>query len=155
MKAVLLGRVSRGERQQDPENQLGPLRKTAPKVGLEVVRELSLKLSAWDELEARDVWQQIIQAVTETGADTLMVWAADRFCRGGPREMLNRIFELEKHYGVHLYSYQEPFLSTATADPHMREILVALFAWVAQQESQRKSERLRAKAATKRSRDRK
>lgn len=152
MRAVALGRVSRGERQQDPENQLGPLRATAPRVGFEVVKEISLTLSAWDEEEAREVWRQIVEAITSTKADVLMVWAADRFCRGGPREMLNKIAELEKHYGVHLYSFQEPFLSTATADPHMREIQVALFAWVAQQESVRKSERLKAKAVTKRNR---
>lgn len=149
---MLLGRVSRGERSQDPENQLGPLRATAPKVGFDVADELRFTLSAWEKEEAALVWRKIVDAVTENRADVLMVWAVDRFCRGGPREMLNKINELEKHYGVHLYSYTEPFLSTATADPHVRELLLSLFAWLAEQESTRRSERLRAKADAKRNR---
>lgn len=152
VRAVLLGRVSRGERQQDPENQLGALRSTAGRLGWHVAKELSFKLSAWDDEQAADVWRQTLAAITEAQADTLMVWASDRAFREGVRVTLNRLWDLEKHYGVQFYSLQEPFLSTATADPHMREMMVSLFAWVANQESVRKSERLKAKAETKRNR---
>ena len=45
-----------------------------------------------------------------------------------------------------------PSLSTATADKQTRELLVSTLAWISKWESQRKSERMRAKAATKRNR---
>jgi DNA invertase Pin-like site-specific DNA recombinase len=46
---------------------------------------------------------------------------------------------------------QEPFLCTA-APREQRELLLSIIAWAARWESQRKSDRLRAKVATKRAR---
>lgn len=47
---------------------------------------------------------------------------------------------------------QEPFLSTARADKQQRELLLSIVAWAARWELQRRSERLKAKAAAKRAR---
>src|SRR3954463_14362143 len=54
--------------------------------------------------------------------------------------------------GAPFYSLQEPYLSTATADKQQRELLLSIVAWAARWESQRKSDRLKAKVAAKRSR---
>ena len=148
-RVVLLGRVSRGERQQDPEGQLGPLRAAAARLGWDVVEEVALKMSAWDESSAAEVRRRALAPIVEGRADTLAVWALDRVCRGGIEAAFALIAELEQHLGANLFSLQEPFLSTATADRQSRELMVAMMSWVAKWESQRKSERLKAKVHSK------
>lgn len=151
-RAVLLARVSRGERTQDPTSQLIPLRAAAQRIGLEIVDEVQLTQSAWDEASAAEVRRRALAPIVEGRADTLMVWSLDRLVRGGIESAFAFLRELEGHLGASLFSLQEPFLSTATSDRQTRELMVALLSWVAKWESQRKSERLRAKVATKRSR---
>lgn len=150
-RVVLLGRVSRGERQQDPEGQLGPLRAAAARLGWTVVKEVPLKLSAWDEAAAADVRRQALAAIEAGEADTLMIWAWDRFSREGIEGAFRELRYLEDHLGAALWSLQEPFLSTA-APREQRELLLSIIAWAARWESQRKSERLKAKVASKRAR---
>lgn len=151
-RVVLLGRVSRGERTQDPESQLVALRAAAQRFGWVVVKELSLKLSAWDDEKAAQLQAAALAPIEAGEADTVAVWAWDRFDRGGIESAFRLLARLERHLGAAFYSLQEPFLSTATADPETRELMIALAAWAAKRESQRKSERLRAKAAAKRNR---
>ena len=149
--ALLVARVSTVEKGQDPENQLVPLRDVAHRLGWDVVGELPLKLSAWDEKEAKQVWNAILSKLQETRADTLMVWATDRIYREQAAGIFARIAYLEQHLGVRYYSLQEPFLCTGT-DPQQRELLLFLFSWLANWESTRRSERLKAGAATRRHR---
>ncbi|HEY3447466.1 MAG TPA: recombinase family protein [Myxococcales bacterium] len=149
-RVVLLGRVSRGERQQDPEGQLAPLRAAAARLGWIVVREVALKLSAWDESTAAEVHRQALAPIEAGEADTLAIWSWDRFSREGIEGAFGLLRHLEEHLGAQLYSLQEPFLSTATADRQQRELMLSLAAWTARWESERKSQRLRAKVASKR-----
>lgn len=152
MRVVLVGRVSRGERQQDPESQLAPLRAAAERHGWVVVKEVSLKLSAWDDVKARQVREAVLAPIRAGEADGVAVWCFDRVVRGGIDVAFSFLRELEEHHGAVFFSLQEPFLSTATADRQTREIMLSLVAWVAKWESERKSERLKAKAAEKRRR---
>lgn len=149
-RVVLLGRVSRGERQQDPESQLIALRAAAARFGWVVVKELALKMSAWDDTAAAALQRQALEPIERGEADTLACWAWDRLDRGGVESAFNLIARLERHLGAAFYSVQEPFLSTATADRETRELMLALAAWAAKRESQRRSERLKAKAESKR-----
>ena len=151
-RAVLLGRVSRGERQQDPESQLAPLRAAASRLGWIVVEEIPLNLSAWDATAAVEVRRRALAPIEEGRADTLMCRAWDRFSREGIEGAFRELRYLEDHLGAALYSLQEPFLSTATADKSQRELLLSIIAWAARWESQRKSDRLKAKVVTKRAR---
>lgn len=149
MKAVILARVSRGERTQDPEAQVTALQAAAQRHGWQVVDVVRRVQSGWTEDDAREVEEAALLPIKEGRADVLMVWALDRLVRTGPLGALRCIGNLEKHLGAKLFSLQEPFLSTA-ADPATRELLLPIIAWVAKQESQRKSERLQAKAHHKR-----
>ena len=142
-KVVLFARVSHHEG-QTTESQLLSLRAVAVRLGWEVVKEVSVSMSAWNPDTAAEAREKALSAVRETGADILAVWAFDRVCRAGIVEAFNLLSVLEKHLGVAFYSLQEPFLSTATADPAMRSLLLSLFAWMAEQESRRKSERIKA-----------
>src|SRR6476646_10057660 len=127
LRAVLFARVSTDDRGQDAESQLIALRAVAARFGWTIVAEVPLEISAWNEKTAADVRRQALAAVRLHRADVLAVWALDRACIVEAFGLLN---ELEKHLGATFYSYQEPFLSTATADPGMRSLLLALFAWM-------------------------
>jgi DNA invertase Pin-like site-specific DNA recombinase len=151
-RAVLLGRVSRGERQQDPENQLAPLRAAAARLGWLVVDEVAIHMSAWDEVAAAEVRRRALTSIEEGRANTLMVWSWDRYSREGIEGAFRELRYLEEHLGAAFWSLQEPFLSTATADRAQRELMLSIIAWAARWESQRKSDRLKAKVATKRAR---
>lgn len=161
-RAILLGRVSTDEtrrdstgkvvrERQDPENQLLPLREAARRLGWPVVGEIPLPLSAWDETEAAEVRRRILEPFREGRADVLMVWSLDRVVRGGIEEAFRFLRTLERDLGVDFWSLREPFLNT-TSDPQQRELMVALLAWIARWESERRSERLKAKAESKRNR---
>lgn len=151
-RAVLLARVSRGERTQDVTSQLIPLRAAAQRHGWEVVEEIGLVQSAWTTESAIEVRRRALKPIVEGKADILVVWSLDRLVRGGIEVAFAFLRELEGHLGASLFSLQEPFLSTAAGDRQTRELMISLIAWVARWESERKSERLRAKVRTKRSR---
>jgi DNA invertase Pin-like site-specific DNA recombinase len=144
--------VSTDYKEQNPENQLGPLRATAARLGWEVVEEIALEMSAWDSAAAAEVKRRAFEPIREGRADILCVWALDRICRGGIEAAFSLLAELEEHLGAAFYSLQEPFLSTAGSDRQTRELMVALLSWVAKWESQRKSERLKATVRTRRNR---
>lgn len=153
MKALIAARVStKKDGGQDPTTQRDALRAAAARLGYEVAAELVEHSSAWQDAKAAEWERKVFEAVTASGADVLMVWALDRFTRRKPGPALRLVERLEKHHGVHLYSLQEPFLSTATADPAMRDLLLSLFSWVAEQESARRSARVLAKVEAKRNR---
>jgi DNA invertase Pin-like site-specific DNA recombinase len=148
-RALLLGRVSRGERTQDPEVQLRVLRAAAARLGIEVAGELPFVCSAWTDEAAAEVRTAVFNQLAISGADTLMVWALDRLTRGGVAAAFRLLARLEQHLGIVFWSHEEPFLSTGT-DPQQRELMLSIRAWVARWESQRRSERLLARAAHKR-----
>jgi DNA invertase Pin-like site-specific DNA recombinase len=150
-RPLLVARVSTVDQGQDPENQLGPLRDVAHRLGWQIAGELPLKLSAWDAKEAKKVWEAVLEKLQETRADTLMVWATDRIYREKADGIFARIEYLEKHLGISYYSLQEPFLNTGT-DPHQRELLLFIAAWLANWESRHRSERLLAAAERRRHR---
>jgi DNA invertase Pin-like site-specific DNA recombinase len=147
--AVILGRVSTQEKGQDTGNQLGALRATMERLGVKVVGEVDVKCSAWDEKAAADVHRQCMRKLEETGADTLAVWAWDRYSRQGPGACFSELARLEQHLGIRFYSHQEPFLCSGS-DPEVRKLLLPIMAWVAESESRRRSERLKASAERKR-----
>lgn len=149
-RCVLLGRVSRGERSQDPESQLAPLRSLAARAGWTVAVELARKCSAWDQATAAAVQAEALAPIIAGEADTLAVWSLDRLTRGGIEAAFGLVRRLESQLHAELVSLQEPFLSTAGHSPEARDLLLSIVAWVARWESQRKSERLRAKVASKR-----
>lgn len=137
---------------QDPTTQRDKLRAAAARLGYDVVAEVVEHSSAWQDQKAAEWEKKVFEAVVSSGADVLMVWALDRFTRRKPGPALRLVERLEKHHGVALYSLQEPFLSTATADPAMRDLLLSLFSWVAEQESARRSARVNAKVEAKKNR---
>jgi putative DNA-invertase from lambdoid prophage Rac len=79
--------------------------------------------------------------------DTLAIWSIDRFGRSLSGN-LNDFVALEK-LGVRILSAREPWIDTQGP---VKELLIAIFSWVAQQERERLIERTRAGIATSRAR---
>jgi DNA invertase Pin-like site-specific DNA recombinase len=76
----------------------------------------------------------------------LVVWAVDRLCWQGTEELLRLVREWRER-NVSLVRYQEARLNGSDATA---ELLAAVAAWVARQESVRRSERIRAGLARRR-----
>lgn len=72
--------------------------------------------------------------------DTVLVWSLDRLTRGGALKILEMI-DLFKQCNIKVISFQEPWTE---APGEVADILYAITGWVAQMESQRRSERTKA-----------
>ncbi len=74
-----------------------------------------------------------------------VVWAIDRWTRKGA-DALMKDLKLFTDYGVQFHSIQESFLDYVNmpgVGEYLREFIIKLFAWQAEQESRKKSNRLR------------
>lgn len=140
MKAAIYCRVSKSDEEaQNPENQLMPLRKWADGLGYEITGEYIDRASGGDS--NRPQFQQMLSDARIHKFDIILIWALDRFSREGIRQTLAYIKKLSYHKIV-LKSYQEAWLDTS--DSGMGQLLVAIFSWIAEQEKERISERVKA-----------
>ena len=134
-RAALWCRVSTDD--QDVDNQLAPLRSHAEKCGFSVVREFLLEESAFTGKHRRELGRLVAEAA---GYDVVVVWALDRLSREGIEATFATLRRLRER-GVRVVSLQEPW---AEASGDAGELLMAVAAWVARMESQRRSERTKA-----------
>ena len=136
-RAALYVRVSTSE--QTTDNQLQPLQKLCLDRGFEIVRTYQENESAWQSGHQHE-WARLMQDASHRHFDYVAVWSLDRVTREGIAAIFLRIKSLNS-YGVKLLSYQEPWLETLG---DMADLFIALLSWVAQFESQRRSERTKA-----------
>ena len=139
MKAVIYARCSTNETKQDVDNQVIPLRKLAEALNFEIVSEYLEYASGGDS--NRPQFQLMLNEAKKHKFDIILVWALDRFSREGILNTLSYLKAL-KQSNVSLKSLQESWLDTRESG--MSELLIAIFSWVAQQESKRLSERIKA-----------
>jgi len=138
MRIAIYARVSKNDESQDPQNQLTPLRDYAKALGGEIVLEYvdSASGSSGD----RKQFLKMLEDVDKRKFDLLLVWALDRLSREGISNTLGYIQRLKKN-GVALKSLQESWVDT---DDGPGEVMIAVLAWVAQQERKRIIERTKA-----------
>lgn len=136
-KAAIWARVS--TREQENENQLHVLRTFAHNRGMEVVHEFVLEESAWNGAH-RAKLKEAQQAGRLGEYGVLLVWALDRLSREGAEDML-RVMREFRERGVQVISLQE---SWTEAPGIAADVLVGIMGWVAEIESKRRSERIRA-----------
>jgi len=139
MRTVLYLRCSTNETKQDVENQRQPLLDLAKALNYEVVEEYVDYASGGNS--NRPQFQQMLKDAEKRQFDVILVWALDRFSREGISNTLSYLERL-KRSGVILKSLQDSWLDTS--DSAMSELLLAIFSWVAKQERQRISERVKA-----------
>jgi len=147
VRAALWARVSTTE--QHTENQLVVLRKWAQQRGLDVVAEFVTEDSAWagkkpgngKGAEFDRARADLLNGARLGEYRVVLTWAIDRLSRRGIEDTLGTLRQVYA-FDCDVWSHQEPWL--VTTEPHMRELLVSFMAWVAEQESERRSERIKA-----------
>ena len=137
MNAAIWCRVSTDE--QNTLNQLAALRSWADRRGLTVVNEYRVEESAWKG-KHRAALGTALEDARLAKYEVLLVWALDRLSREGIEATLSTMRSFRER-GVRVLSLQEAWTDGPEA---MQELLGAFFAWMAQQESARRSERVRA-----------
>ena len=134
-KVAIYLRVSKRDGTQTTENQRPEVEAVARQRG-EIVRAYVEQGSA---AKKRPVFQEMMQAARAGEFSCLVVWALDRFGRSLTGNMVD-LLELDK-LGVCVVSVRETWLDTCSP---MRNLLVAIFSWCAEQERARLSERVKA-----------
>jgi DNA invertase Pin-like site-specific DNA recombinase len=138
-------RVSTDE--QEHENQVPDVAQFTAHRGYQVTHTYSLDDSAWKDDTGGLVYRATLaQALADAHAGkfkVIIVWALDRITRLGAEDALRLIRQFRER-GVTLVSVQEPWLN---GSPEIADVLVAFAGWQAQQESARKSARVKAALA--------
>ena len=126
-------------REQSVENQLPQLERWVADRGHQLVAVYSENESAWMSGHQREL-ARLIQDAKRGRFNFVLTWSLDRLSRQGSLAILSLVHKLSK-YGVKVISHQE---SWTEAPGELAEILYAIAGWVAQMESQRRSERTKA-----------
>jgi putative DNA-invertase from lambdoid prophage Rac len=134
-RAALYLRVS-GAPGQTVDNQLPELEALVSRRGMTIIQVYEEIQSA---AKARPVFKEMLEDAMRGQFDVVCVWALDRFGRsmaGNIRDVL----ALERA-GIELVSVREPWLDTGGP---VRDLLLAIFSWIAEQERARIVERTNA-----------
>lgn len=135
--AVFYVRTSR--RDQHPENQLPDLYRAAAEHGLTVVEIFEEQQSAVKE---RLEFDRLREHARRCAFNVILVWALDRLGRT-MMDVISIVKQLDA-WGIKLISVREPWLDTCGP---ARDLLLACFGWVSEQERTRLIERSRAGVA--------
>jgi len=139
--AAVWQRVSTEE--QRAANQAPDIARFAEHHGLQVVRTFAMDDSAWKDgggPEYRTQLKAAMDAAWRGEFKILIVWALDRITREGAEGALRLIRQFRER-GCTVISVQEPWLN---GTPEIVDVLVAFAGWMAEQESARRSERIKA-----------
>ena len=141
-KAGIWLRVSTDE--QRTENQRPDIARFAAHHGYDIVAIYELDDSAWnggkDGSEYRAAIQSALDDAWQGKFSVLIIWALDRITREGAEGAL-RIIRQFRERGCTVVSVKESWLN---GSPEVQDVLVAFAGWMAQQESARRSERIKA-----------
>lgn len=122
---------------QDPLNQQAELERFALVRGFDVRAVYVERGSA--TRGSRPIFDDMIAGAHRGEFRVLLIWALDRFGRSLAKNV-NAVLELER-LGVTVLSVREPWFDTGGP---VRSLLIAIFSWVAEQETRRLGERTRA-----------
>lgn len=139
MKAAIYCRVSTKDKGQETANQAFQLREYCARMGWEIVEEYTDTASAKNG--ERSAFKRLFDDASKRQFDVVLVWALDRLSRAGVYETFDYVRRLTS-YGVQFESYTETHFRT-TMGP-AGELMLAVAAWIAQQERLRLSERTKA-----------
>lgn len=135
-------RVSTGH--QDADNQQPDIERFVDHHGHRIVATYQVAESAWhggkDGGTYRATLQQALDDAHQGRYTLLVVWALDRVTREGAEGAL-RIIRQFRDRGCAVVSVRESWLN---GSPDVQDVLVAFAGWMAQQESARRSERIKA-----------
>ena len=134
MKVAIYARVSTDE--QTEANQVPILEAWAKQRGYEVYGIYRDIGSAWQKADQQEL-RRLIEDARRGKFELVMVWALDRLSRGGIGKTFT-ILDTLKRYHVRVISQQESWTDVPS---ELQPLLFSIFAWIAEQESKRISER--------------
>ncbi len=142
MRTAIYIRTSTKE--QNPQNQLDGCNSVNKWGDCEVFED---KQSAWKDTENRPNFEKIIQLIKLKEIDHLIVWDLDRIYRR--YDKISGFFELCKAYGCKVHSYRQAWLESLNDVPYpwrdiMMDFLIKVFGYIGQEESDKKSARVKA-----------
>lgn len=143
MKVAAYIRVSTDR--QTADNQLPAIKALCTARGWELVRVYAENESAW-KAGHQAQWARAVYDAKHHHFEAIVVWALDRVSRQGAASILLTIKQLMMA-GIRIISVQEPWTET---DSSFNEVLYAIIGWVANFESNHRSERIRAGLAARR-----
>ena len=130
-------------RVSDPHQATGAqhmaLEAEAERRGLTVVRVFDVTASGFHGEQEHEL-TKLVDGLKRGHYNVVICWAIDRLTRQGVSETLQAVHRITKAGGT-LISLQEPWIETAG---EMRDLLLAVLGWVANFESRRRSERIKA-----------
>jgi putative DNA-invertase from lambdoid prophage Rac len=144
LRAAIWARVSTDH--QTEANQLPELERFCEHHGYEIAKRYLLNDVSAFKGAHRETLNQALDDAYRGEFSVLVVWAVDRITRAGIEDLLKLIRQLRERHCT-LVSIQEPWLNGSDATT---ELLAAIAAWVANQESARRSERIKAGIARRR-----
>ena len=140
--AAMWVRVSAGH--QEAENQVPDIETFAAHHGYAIGERYEISDSAWRDGKGGPEYRATIRRMLDDAwagkFSVLIVWALDRITREGAEGTLRIIRQLRER-GCTLVSVKESWLNSS---PEVQDVLVAFAGWMAQQESTRRSQRIRA-----------
>lgn len=141
MRIGIYARVSKddqGERFQDIENQLGPLKKFCKEMDWQISFVFTDKKSGADC--NRPGFQEMLSAARQHKFDMLLVWSLDRFSREPILNTLRYLQQLKDH-NIYLKSFTE---NIDTREGGTSELIMIVLMWLAQEERNKISRRTKA-----------
>ena len=111
--------------------------------GYEIGERYTVSDSAWKNGGGGEYKATLKRALDDAHAgrfSVLIVWALDRIVREGAEDAL-RVFRQFRQRGCIVVSVKESWLN---GSPEVQDILIAFAGWMAERESARRSERIRA-----------
>jgi len=137
MKAAIYVRVSTED--QTDMNQIPVLEEWARRRGFEPTGTYHDVGSAWQRSDQREL-RRLLEDARLGRFQVVLVWALDRLSRGGIGPLF-QILDKLAGYKVRVLSHQESWTDTPS---ELQPLLFGIFAWVANMESKRISERTKA-----------
>jgi DNA invertase Pin-like site-specific DNA recombinase len=130
-------------KEQEPELQIADIKKLCPTCDLTFYKE---KLSAWKENVKRPVFAEIVSLIKSGRVEHLYVWDLDRIFRN--RLRLKEFFALCKIHNTKIHSANQTWLEEihkipAPFNDMVFELLLNLFGWIGEEESTKKSNRIK------------
>jgi len=144
-KAAIYIRVSTSK--QTAKSQLAPCRKFCDEQKYDIVNDyVDEDKSAYHNVR-RPAYEEVKRLVKERKIQHIVVWAIDRWCRRGAKELRATLVFLEM-YNVKLHSVKENWIEQLQNLPGgIDEIVIPLIydilGWIAQKESERRSDRVK------------
>jgi DNA invertase Pin-like site-specific DNA recombinase len=139
MRAAIYLRVSSDR--QDAANQELQVRALCTARGYTVDPRHEFRVTERGDAERNTVKDACRDAARRGEVDVIVVWALDRWTRGGIADLITDV-ELLKRWGVALVSVQESWCDTS--DDGTGELLLAIAGWMGRREKARLRERNKA-----------